>query len=147
LDLREKILDINVDTDIHLLSVKLILEIDYSEAKTLENISDFILDLDSSASKRVNILFEKEINKEKLLEVLDEIKDEDSDKLKEKRDRYIKKNLVNFLETKIYSFLEEEDFKQENRKNLVQKEKKDIDKIINFQVIHAKRKVSSSESS
>lgn len=146
LDLREDILSIDNDTDELLLSIRLILEIDYSNAKTLEKLSEFILDLSSGAHKKVKILFEKTINKKKLLDSLDEIKDDDNIKLKEKKERYIKKNLSNFLETKIYSFLDKEDFKIENRSNLIEKSQSDIDKIINYQVIHAKRDVSSSES-
>lgn len=139
LELREKIIGINEETDEYELSIKLILEITYSDSDSLENVSDLILDLSPDVNQ-VKILFECIINKNKLVNELSKIKDEN-------KERFIKKNLKNYLHSKIYIFDDDENLKKENRSNLIEKDKKAIDNLINFQVIHAKRSVSSSESS
>jgi predicted ATP-dependent endonuclease of OLD family len=143
LDLRKNILSINEETDEHSLSIKLILEIDYSNAKTLENISNFFLDLGSD-KKIANILFECYIDKIKLLKKLKLITGKDKESRKAS---FIKKNLSDYLIIEYYSFLDEDDIEGGNRVKLVRKKREEIDKIINFQVIHAKRDVHSSESS
>lgn len=136
--IRKNIFDINEDTDIHDISIKLILEITYSEKDNLDNLSDFILDLNPSENK-VYILFECCIDKKKLLKELVNVSVAN-------RKRFIKKSLCNYLSTKTYSFDNYENLKTENRGNLIEKDKKAIDNLINYQVIHAKRTVSSSES-
>jgi predicted ATP-dependent endonuclease of OLD family len=135
--IRKSIFDINDKTDIHDISIKLIIEITYSEEDNLENLSDFILDLNPSENK-VYILFECSIDKKKLLKEIENIKPEN-------KKRYIKKNLRNYLINKIYSFDNYENLKTENRKKIIEKDRKTIDKLINYQVIHAKRSVSSSD--
>lgn len=137
LELRERIFGINEDTDEYNLSIKLILEIDYSDKDSLENISDLILDLSPDVNM-VKILFECLIDKKKLLAELKNIKPEN-------KRRFIKKNLKNYLQHKIYIFDDDENLTKENRSKLIEKDRKTIDKLINYQVIHAKRSVSSSE--
>lgn len=136
--IRKSIFDINEDTDIYDISIKLILEVTYSAKDSLENLSDFILDLNPNENK-VYILFECCIDKKKLLKELSNVK------VDNKR-RFVKKNLCNYLSSKMYSFDNYENLKTENRGNLIEKDKKTIDNLINYQVIHAKRSVSSSES-
>ncbi|CAA0175709.1 ATP-dependent endonuclease [Tenacibaculum maritimum] len=140
LELRDKIIGINDDANVFEISIKLIMEITYSEDDSLENLSDLILDL-SPDINQVKILFECIIDKDKLLNEIKKIKDED------KKARFIKKNLKSFLFSKIYIFDNDENLKKENRFKLIEKDKKSIDALVNFQVIHAKRSVSSSESS
>lgn len=145
LDLREKILNINDDTNEHELSIRLILEIDYSNAKTLENISNFFLDLESEENE-VKILFECCIKKNELIKEIESITDKDPTKQKEKRERFIKKDISRFFKKGIYSFVGEKDILKERTK-LVEKDWGDVNKLINYRVIHAKRDLYSSESS
>jgi putative ATP-dependent endonuclease of OLD family len=135
--LREKIFNINESTIIEELSIQMILEIKYDIDDSLETISDFILDLDP-ASSIVKILFECSIDKEKLIK--------DLSKSKISPEKFIEKNLSDYLINKyVYVFENEIDLEITNRNNLVKKEVSAIRKLINFQVIHAKRNVSSSE--
>lgn len=135
---RKSIFEINKDTDINEISIKLIIEITYSDKDNLENLSEFILDLNPTENK-VNILFECNIDKKKLLKELAGVKTES-------KKRFIKKNLASYLTSKIYSFDTYENLKTENIDKLIEKDKKAIENLINYQVIHAKRSVSSSES-
>lgn len=135
---REAIVDINGDTNEYDLSIKLIVEIEYSEDDSLRNISDLILDLNPEHNT-VKILFESIIDKQSLLGELKNIKDEN-------KKRFINKNITRFLKHGIYVFAADEYLEDNDREKFVSKDKKDIDKLINFQVIHAKRNVSSSES-
>jgi predicted ATP-dependent endonuclease of OLD family len=140
ISLRQNIFDFNENTDELEMSIKLIFEITYDKDDSLENLSDLILDLDP-ASNKVNILFECSINKQKLLADLVNV----DDKLKK---RFLKKNLSSYLnQPKIFVFENEEDLEASNRYKIIEKDRKTIEKLINFQVIHAKRGVSSSESS
>lgn len=134
---RKNIFNLNAETDIHDISIQLIIEITYSDKDNLENLSEFILDLNPSENK-VRILFECCIDKMKLLKEVESVK-------AESRKRFIKKNLSNYLNVKIYSFDNYENLKIENRDKLIEKDKKAVDNLINYQVIHAKRSVSSSE--
>jgi putative ATP-dependent endonuclease of the OLD family len=138
ISLRKKILNFNEETDEYDLSIRLIIDIQYTEKDTLENLSDFILDLDPNI-KSVKILFECSINKKKFLKALFSIK--------ERKEEYIKKHINNFLESKVFVFNKNSDLDPNNRNRLVQKNWKSINNLINFQVIHAKRDVASSESS
>lgn len=135
--LRDKIYNIDSTTVIEDLSIQMILEIKYDANDSLENVSDFILDLDP-ASNIVKILFECSIDKDKLVK--------DLLKTATKREKFIEKNLPDYLINKnIYVFEKDTDLELANRSNLVKKEISSIRKLINFQVIHAKRNVSSSE--
>ncbi len=134
---RKSIFEINEETDIHSISIRLIIEITYTDKDNLENLSEFILDLSPSENK-VHILFECSIDKKKLLKEIESVK-------VVSRKRFIKKNLCNYLNTNIYTFDTYDNLKAENRNKLIEKDKNAIDNLINYQVIHAKRSVSSSE--
>ncbi len=135
--LRKSIFEINEETDINDISIRLIIEITYTDKDNLENLSEFILDLNPSENK-VHILFECNIDKKRFLKEIENVK-------VESRKRFIKKNLSNYLNTSIYTFDSYDNLKAENRNKLIEKDKKSIDNLINYQVIHAKRSVSSSE--
>ncbi len=135
--LREKIFKINESTIIEELSIQMILEIKYDINDSLETISDFILDLDPTTNI-VKILFECSIDKDKLVKDLSQVT--------KNKEKFIEKNLPDYLINKyIYVFENEIDLEVSNRNNLVKKDISTIRKLINFQVIHAKRNVSSSE--
>lgn len=135
--LREEIFKINEDTIVENLSIQMILEIKYDEKDSLENISEFILDLDP-AKNIVKILFECSIDKDNLIKALS--------KTKITGEKFIEKNLPDYLINKnVYVFENETDLEVANRGNLVKKDIAAIKNLINFQVIHAKRNVSSSE--
>jgi predicted ATP-dependent endonuclease of OLD family len=138
LSLREQIHAINTTTNILDLSTQMILEINYDTTDNLEKLSEFILDLDPD-SNTVKILFEVTIKKEKILPILESLN------APEQKRRYIKKNLQDFLTTTIYSFENDDDLLSENRYKLIKKDLKQIKNLINFQIIHAKRNVSSSD--
>lgn len=135
--LREQIFKIDDATVIEDLSIQMILEIKYDAKDSLENISDFILDLDPALNV-VKILFECSIDKDKLVK--------DLSKITSKKEKFIEKNLSDYLINKnIYVFENDSDLELANRGNLVKKDISSVKKLINFQVIHAKRNVSSSE--
>lgn len=138
ISVRKDIFDINEGTDIHNISIKLILEISYSKQDDLANLSEFILDLNPEENK-VYLLFECYIDKTKLLKDLSKLSAEDKPK-------FIKNNLGNYLSSKRFSFDSEEALNAKDRRDLVEKDKNTIDNLINYQVIHAKRNISSSES-
>jgi putative ATP-dependent endonuclease of OLD family len=135
--LRDKIFKIDDTTVIEELSIQMILEIKYDAKDSLENISDFILDLDPAVNV-VKILFECSIDKDKLVKDLLQVTS--------KKEKFIEKNLSDYLINKdIYVFENDVDLEVANRGNLVKKDISSIRNLINFQVIHAKRNVSSSE--
>ncbi|QKF67915.1 putative ATP-dependent endonuclease [Arcobacter venerupis] len=138
ISLRQQIDNIDIYTNILELTIQMILEIKYDESDNLEHLSEFILDLDP-ASNTVKILFEVTIKKEKILPILESLDSQD------KKTRYLKKNLQNHLKTTIYSFENDDDLLEVNRYKLIKKDLKQIKNIINFQIIHAKRNVSSSD--
>lgn len=138
ISLRQQIDNIDINTNILELTIQMILEIKYDESDNLEHLSEFILDLDPD-SNTVKILFEVTIVKEKLLPILESLDGQD------KKTRYLKKNLQNYLKTTIYSFENFDDLLEVNRYKLIKKDLKQIKNIINFQIIHAKRNVSSSD--
>ncbi|KRF67324.1 hypothetical protein ASG99_16740 [Bacillus sp. Soil768D1] len=137
LSLRNKIKDINDHTETNQLTIQMVLEIKYHKDDNLEHISDFILDLDPEIDT-VKILFECAINKKSLLKDLLTIESED-------KERYIIKNINSYLQKDVYVFDDYKDLEINNRHKLVKKELKSIKKLINFQIIHAKRDVASSE--
>lgn len=138
LSLRDQIHRIDSSTNLYDLMIQMILEIEYTATDDLEHLSEFILDLDPN-SNTVKILFEVSIKKEKILPILEPL-NEPNQKI-----RYIKKNLQDFLTTTIYSFENDDDLIAENRYKLIKKDLKQIKNLINFQIIHAKRNVSSSD--
>ena len=135
--LREKILQIDSSTDETELAIQLILTIQYEEKDDLCNLSEFIVDLDPSQNT-VHLLFECSIKKEKLLE--DVIS---SGKIA--KDKFIKKYLHKYLETAVYTFDDPSDLEPANRHRLIKKDSKAVNRLIDFEIIHAKRSVSSSE--
>lgn len=144
LSLRDKILTLNQDTEIDDLSIRMVLEIKYDESDNLANLSEFILDLDPEI-KTVKILFECRIDKKALLNEVSEVK-------KEERKEIIIKSLSRHLISRIYVFDDsshdgKDDFFKINRHKLVEKDLKDIKKLINLQFIHARRNVYSSDES
>jgi len=136
-NLREKILKFDKATDETQLSIQLILNIIYEDSDDLCNLSEFIVDLDPQR-KDVNILFECSINNDKLTEGL-----KSAGKIT--RDKFIKKYLNQYLDKNVYTFDSYEDLKTENRYRLIRKDFKEIKKLVDFDIIHAKRSVSSSE--
>lgn len=139
LSLRDNLLKFNQETNINDLAIQLIIEIKYTQEDSLENLSSFILDLVPDIFQ-ANLLFECTINKKKLLAELEKTKQINTEK-------FIQNNINNFLETKVYAFEKEENLLPENKElNLVLRDIKDVHKLINLHIIHAKRNVSSSDS-
>ncbi len=134
---RDKILKIDSNTDETELAIQLILSIQYEDNDDLCNVSEFIVDLDPSR-KDVNLLFECAIKKDKLLEDL-----KNAGKIT--KEKFIKKYLSSYLDKCVYTFDNLSDTRSENRHRLVKKSLKDVNKLIDFEIIHAKRSVSSSE--
>lgn len=135
--LRDQIYKIDDNTVIEDLSIQMILEIKYDKKDSLENISDFILDLDPALNV-VKILFECSIDKDKLVKDLSQVTGD--------KNKFIEKNFSDYLINKnIYVFENDTDLEIANRMNMVKKDISSIRNLINFQVIHAKRNVSSSE--
>ncbi|MBU2987346.1 ATP-dependent endonuclease [Saccharophagus degradans] len=139
--LRKDINSLANDTDIDKLSIRLFLDIQYDEDDDLSTLSDFILDLDPEI-KVVKILFECCINRKSILEKLTEVKPDDKVK-------FIQKNLSTYLITKIYAYNDYgytgSDYIFKFRHKLIDKELKSVNRLIGFEVIHARRNVASSE--
>ena len=136
ISLREEIKNIKDATSINSLAIQMMLTIEYNEKDNLENLSEFILDLDPTCTA-INILFEVAINKEKLIKDIKEVDKKD-------KERFVNKYLHKYLDKNIYIFEKDEDL-DKNRDKLIKKDLSEIKNIINFQIIHAKRNVSSSE--
>lgn len=137
ISVRDQLLGFNKDTDETQLAIQLTLTIQYEDNDDLCNLSEFIMDLDPS-KKDVHILFECSIKKGKLLEGLQNAGTVSKEK-------FIRKNISQYLEKKVYIFDDQGDLNSINRDGLIKKEFKDVDKLIDLQIIHAKRSVSSSE--
>lgn len=134
---RQALLDIEQDSVETDFSIQLILNIEYEEKDDLCHLSEFIMDLDP-ARRDINILFECCVKKEKLLEAINLTKDMSKEK-------FIKKYLGEYLERCVYTFDTFDDLLYQNRHRLIKKNLKDVRKLIDFEIIHAKRSVSSSE--
>lgn len=135
LDHRNELLNITESTDENSLAIRMLLEIEYSETDDLNHLSHFILDLDDT-SNSIKILFECTIDKKTLLKDLEESSAEKS--------RYIRKYIGDYLRTHIYA-LDNEESIFDSREKLVPRELKKVKELINFEIIHAKRDVASSE--
>jgi len=131
---RRKILKFNGKTEETEMAIQLILNIEYEEDDDLCNVSEFIVDLEPDR-KDVNLLFECAIKKEELLEGI-----QNAGKIA--KEKYIKKYLHEYLEKRLYTFDSLDDLKTENRYRLIKKNLKDVKKLIDFEIIHAKRSVS-----
>lgn len=136
ISLRNEIKNIKDNTSMNNLTIQMLLTIEYNEKDNLENLSEFILDLDPECTT-VNILFEVAINKDKLIKDIEEIDKED-------KERFVNKYLSSYFDKNIYLFEKDDDL-EKSRGELIKKDLSDIKNIINFQIIHAKRNVSSSE--
>lgn len=134
---RQLLLDLDENSDVTEFSIQLIINIKYEESDDLCHLSEFIMDLDP-ARRDVNLLFECSVKKEKLLEAISFASDMSQKK-------FIKKYLGDYLEKCVYILDTLDDLKPQNRHRLIKKDLKDVKKLIDFEVIHAKRSVSSSE--
>lgn len=134
---RQLLLALDENTVVTEFSIQLILNIKYEESDDLCHLSEFIMDLDPTR-RDVNLLFECYIKKGKLLEDI---------KLASNmpKEKFIKKYLGDYLEKCVYTFDTLDDLNPQNRHRLIKKDFKDVKKLIDFEVIHAKRSVSSSE--
>ena len=137
INLRSKLFAFDETTDVNELAIQLIITLEYDEKDNLCHLSEFILDLDPEC-KTVNLLFECSIKKDKLLEGINNMGIMPKEK-------FIINNIKQYFDRKIYTFASIDDLKTENRYKLIEKEFKDIEKLIDFEIIHAKRSVSSSE--
>ena len=147
---RCKLYEISEETVIDELSIRLCISVEYSDDDNLKNISDFMLDLDPDKST-INIMFEASIQRDALLNRMPTKKDGSDDEkyLIEKRS-FIEKNVSKFIKTSIYAYDDsgyegDRPYYLEKREELEEKEFKDVSNIINFQVIHARRNVASSD--
>lgn len=137
INLRSKLFAINDTTDVNDLAIQLIMSIEYDEKDDLCHLSEFILDLDPEC-KNVNLLFECSVKKDKMIEGIKNMGTMPKDK-------FITNHIKDYLQKKVYTFSSLDDLKTENRYKLIEKEFKDIEKLIDFEIIHAKRNISSSE--
>lgn len=147
---RSKIYEISEQTSIDELSIRLCISIEYMDEDNLENVSNFMLDLDPDKST-INILFEACIDRDSLLNRMPTNKggSDDAKFLAEKKS-FIERNLKDFIKTSIYAYDDSEyegerPYYLEKRDELEEKEFKDVAGLINFQVIHARRNVASSD--
>ncbi len=136
--LRKNILEICDETDVYSLAIRLSLEIEYGKEDNLQNLSDFIVDLDPK-SNTVRIAFEATINKSKLLKDLVAVT--------KRKDEFIKKNLSDYIQVRYYIFDSYNDFETEHRSNLIEKKASDLNNLINLKIIQANRNVTSSDAS
>ncbi|MFD1344188.1 ATP-binding protein [Litorisediminicola beolgyonensis] len=140
--IREKVLSIDDETNIEELAIRLVLRIAYDETDNLAILSEFMLDLDPTR-RHTSILFECCIDKKKLLRVLPADSKE--------RKKFIENNLSRkFLDIKVYAFddfgyTEETPYYLVHRDQLEEKERSEVRALLNYQVIHARRNVASSE--
>jgi len=118
------------------LVISMSLEIEYDANDSLRNLSEFMLSLEEGDNK-VKILFECVLNKELLLRDLAEITVE--------KERFLRKNIEKYLVKNVYAYLDKEDAVEANRGALVKRDMAAVKELINFQIIHAKRDVASSE--
>ena len=136
--LRKNILEICDETDVYSLAIRLSLKIEYGEKDNLQNLSDFIVDLDPKCNT-VRIAFEATINKLKLLKDLEAVT--------KRKDEFIKKNLSDYIQVRYFIFDSYNDFETEHRSNLIKKEASDVNNLINLKIIQANRNITSSDAS
>lgn len=135
--LRKTLFAIDNTTDVNEVAIQLIMSIEYDENDNLCNLSEFILDLDPEC-RTVNLLFECSIKKDKMLEG---IKSRGAMPI----DKFVTNHIKDYLQKKVYIFSSTDDLLTENRYKLIEKNFKDVEKLIDFEIIHAKRNVASSE--
>lgn len=137
LELRDLLDNIDESTNVVPLAIQLILRIKYESEDDLSYLSEFIMDLDPDKNS-ANILFECGIRKDKLIEAL-------KNNTNISKVKFIRKYLSQFLERNIYTFENDEDLELKNRNRLVKKELDMVCKLIDVEIVHAKRNVESSE--
>lgn len=142
LSLREALFKINAETNVEEFAIRMVLRISYTEVDDLRILSEFMLDLDPER-RHTSILFECIIDKKKLLHALP--------KEEKERKKFIENNLSGkFLDVKLYAFddygyVGEQEYYMSHRNQLEEKELTSIRALLNYQVIHARRNVVSSE--
>lgn len=140
--IRQKILSIDDEANVEELTIRLVLRIAYDETDNLEVLSKFMLDLDPTR-RHTNVLFECSIDKTRLLRALPDDANE--------RKKFIENNLNGkFLNCAVFAFddfghTEETPYYLAHRDQLEEKERSEFRELMNFQVIHARRNVASSE--
>ena len=150
ISLREKLHNISEETNVDELSIRLNICIEYSDSDNLENISEFMLDLDPERTT-INILFEAKIDKDVLISRISKLKEvAEEGKFQIEKRIFFEKNISKFINTSIYAYDDfgyegENPYYLENRGELEEKDFKNVGKILNLQVIHAKRNVASSD--
>lgn len=117
--------------------IGLTIEVSYSEEDNLEYLSEFITNLNNT-NNTVKLYFECSVDEELLRNNLNNVDEEH-------RGRFIEKNLGTYLRRNLYIYEDESELK--NKEKLIRKDVSEINKLINYQVIHAKRNLASSESS
>lgn len=128
-NLRTRLFAFDEITDVNELAIQLIMTLEYDEKDNLCHLSEFILDLDPEC-KTVNLLFECSVKKDNLL---DGIKNRGAMPI----DKFVTNHIKDYLQKKVYTFSSMDDLKTENRYRLIEKEFKDIEKLIDFEIIHA----------
>ncbi|EHR6175854.1 ATP-dependent endonuclease [Vibrio parahaemolyticus] len=136
LSLRGDILKISQQTDEYSLAIRLSLCIKYGEEDNLQNLSEFIVDLDPKCNT-ARISFEATINKSKLLKALGDVT--------KRKDEFIKKNLSDYIQINHYIFNEYSDFELKHRSSLILKDASHVNNLINLKIIQANRNVTSSD--
>lgn len=117
-------------------SIRLMIEISYDDQDNLKHLCEFITDLDPK-SNSVKILFECTVDLERMLVDLPPAGDA--------RERFLRKNIQKYLERAVYAYSSEDDLLEANRARLIKKDIKAVRNVINFQFVHARRDVASSE--
>lgn len=145
ISLREQINNLKEGSEVNDLAIRLVVEIIYDENDNLENLSEFILDLNPEI-KLVKLLFECRIDNESLLREIAENQIEGEGN----REKFIAKFLARHLKVSFYVFdhtdgSDLDDFLRDKRHELIEKNLKHIRSLINLQIINAKRDVVSSD--
>jgi predicted ATP-dependent endonuclease of OLD family len=138
---RERLVALENLGDANDLRIQMRIEITYDENDNLKTLSEFILDLDPE-KRTVKILFECAIEEKSLLKEIEGIAVGS-----EERKKFIIKNIHKYMKRSVYAYADDSDLLEENRKNLIEKNVESVRKLINLQVVHAKRDIASSEGS
>lgn len=133
--IRHNILSIDSTTPDSTLAIQLLMQITYDANDDLTDLAELMPDIDSKITT-LNVLFESTIDKQSLLLELEKCPD---------KRRYISKNLDKHMATKFYVFEDSGTLDYVERRILIEKDIKLIKNVVNLQIIHAKRNVSSSE--
>lgn len=140
--LREKLLNMTMDTDVTDLAIRMMLTIEYGADDKLDVLSEFIVDL-KPRHNEVYLMFECGIDQRSLFAAMP--MDESID-----RKEFIRRYLGDHLKPEVYTFDDRAIFDdpavmKQKRAQMVKKSLSDVTKLIDFEIIHAKRSVASSE--